>query len=91
MPKRQRYRAFRVSSAYYVTNHYTNNFLCWNIDKLNTVFPSNKALLSRVNDPKLDQCFFSQFTDDKSDDDIIEELALDQFNAILQKAQQVIA
>ncbi len=91
MPERQRHRAFRVSSACYITNHHTNNFLYWNTDKLNTVFPSNKALPSRVDDPKLDQCFFGQSTDDESDDDIIKELALDQFNTILQKAQQVSA
>ncbi len=89
MPKRQRHRAFRVSSACYITNHHTNNFLCRNTDKLNTVFPSNKALPSRVDEPELGQCFFGQSTDDESDDNIIEESALDQFNTILQKAQQV--
>src|SRR6266853_152132 len=91
MPKRRRRRALRVSSACYITNHRTNNFLCRNTDKLNTVFPSNEALPSRIDDPELDQCFFGQSTDDKSDDDIIEESALDQFNTILQKAQQVSA
>jgi hypothetical protein len=87
MPERQRHRAFRVSSAYYITNHCTNNFLCRNTDKLNIVFSSNEALPSRVDDPELDQPFFGQSTDDESDDNIIEESALDQFNAILQKAQ----
>jgi len=66
-----------VSSACYITNHHTNNFLYQNTDKLNIVFPSNEALPSRVNNPKLDQCFFGQSTDDESDDDIIKESALD--------------
>jgi hypothetical protein len=80
-----------VSSACHITNHHNNDFLCRKTDKLNTVFPSNEALPSRVDDSELDQCLFGQSTDDEGDDDIIEEVALDQFNAILQKAQQVSA
>jgi hypothetical protein len=72
-----------VSSACHITNHHNNDFLCQKIDKLNTVFPSNEALPSRVDDPKLDQCLFGQSTDNEDNDDIIEEVALDQFNAIL--------
>jgi hypothetical protein len=90
-PEQQRRRAFRVSSACYITNHSTNDFLCRNKDKLNTELPSDEALPSRVDDPELDQYLSSQFTDNESDDDIIEESALDRFNAILQKAQQVAA
>ena len=68
-------------------------FLHWNKDEINTIFPPNEALddrlPSRVDDPEIDQCLFSQSTDNESADDIIEESALDQFNMILQKAQQV--
>jgi len=70
-----------VSSAYYFTINLTNDFLHWNKDEINTIFPPNEALddrlPSRVNDPEIDQCFFSQSTDDESADDIIEESALD--------------
>jgi hypothetical protein len=80
-PERQRRRAFRVSSAYYFTFNPTDDFLYRNEDKITTTSPPNKALdnlsdtlPSRVNDPE--------------HDDIIEESTLDQFNMILQKAQQ---
>ena len=94
-PERQRWRAFRVSSAYYFTSNPTDDFLCQNEDKITITSPPNKALdnlsdtlPSRVNDPELDQCLFGQSMDDKSDDDIIEESMLNWFNMILQKAQQ---
>jgi hypothetical protein len=82
-----------VSSAHYFTINLTNDFLHQNKDKIKTISPSNEALddrlPSRVNDPEIDQCFFSQSTDNESNDNITEELALDQFNVILKKAQQV--
>ena len=89
--ERQRCRAFRMSLAYYFTINPSIDFLHQNKDKIKTISPSNEALddrlPSRVNDPEIDQCFFSQSTDNESNDNITEELALDQFNTILQKAR----
>ena len=82
-----------MSSAHYFTINLTNNFLYRNKDKIKTIFSSNKALDDRlpfrIYDSEIDQCFFSQSSNDESDDNITEESALDQFNVILQKAQQV--
>ena len=82
-----------MSTAHYFTINLTNDFLRRNKDKIKTISPPNEALEdrlpSRVDDPEIDQCFFSQSTNDESNDDITEELALNQFNVILQKAQQV--
>ena len=72
---------------------HTNYFLHWNKDNINTNSAPNEALDDlldtppfRVDDPELDQS-----TDKETDDEIIEESALDHFNAILQKAQQISA